>query len=175
MNEIDYTKTRLDLTAQMIEKTRPMYVPTRKDLTDLMIEKMKQGYICFRVRTLCKCRPAKINPDHLIRYWRSNQYNGLIIIKGNKVKKLVVKCKECAKNAEKQKCTFRRFFEKNINIVNCILKKCIFATPKCNNNESCKNYKKSYSRPFWVAIPETVAAFYCNAGTPQKRGFFINS
>jgi len=111
MNETDYISARLELVPDMIKKMKPTYVASRKELTDLMIERMKQGFVCFRIRTHCKCRPAKIKND--IRYWRSNQHNALIVLNGNRVKQLIVYCKPCAESAQQtENRTFRRFWRK---------------------------------------------------------------
>lgn len=68
------------------------YTATRKELTDRLNIALKQGFTCFRIRHVCNCRPT---PKHPEQFYKSNQRNGILIIQGNTVKNVFVKCKIC--------------------------------------------------------------------------------
>ncbi len=74
------------------------YLKTRAEITDKMKECTANGYTCFRVRVGCHC------PDHDTKglknaeaYPKANQRNGLLVIDGDTVVSLFVKCGICGK------------------------------------------------------------------------------
>ena len=73
---------------------------TRAELTGKMQELIKRGFTCYRVRVACNCKPQLLNPE---KYPNANQRNGVLVIDGETVKALFVKCKYCALEINEQK------------------------------------------------------------------------
>ena len=73
---------------------------SRSELTAQMTEQMKHGLTCYRVRVACKCKPQSRNPE---MYPRANQRNGVLVIEGDTVKVLYIRCKGCAAETETEK------------------------------------------------------------------------
>lgn len=71
-----------------------IYLTTRKDLTDGMTGYRSMGYTCHRVRLACSCTEYVQDKD--MAYHRANQRNGVIVIDGDKVVEVLIRCKSCA-------------------------------------------------------------------------------
>ena len=71
-----------------------VYLATRSELSDQIINQTSIGFICYRVRASCECRPL-LSPE---RNMRANQRNGVLVIDRDLCTKLFVKCKSCAVN-----------------------------------------------------------------------------
>lgn len=69
-----------------------IFVATRKELTEKLNEALTNGFECFRIKHDCNCKPVLKHPDQNIK---ANQRNGIIILKGDKVKQIFVRCKKC--------------------------------------------------------------------------------
>lgn len=79
-------------------KTIPtLFVNRRIDITE-QINKFS-NYQSYRTRLSCNC-------DH------SNQRDGAIIAEGDKIIRIIVRCKDCAKNENNFKCNNRIFIHK---------------------------------------------------------------
>lgn len=76
-----------------------VYFKTRKDMTNRMFEYQSNGFVCFRIRIPCKCRTSI---DKSTQNFRSNQRNGVMVLSGDTVVKILVRCKICyEKESEK--------------------------------------------------------------------------
>jgi hypothetical protein len=79
-----------------------IYLKTRAKITEKMNECTANGYTCFRVRVGCLCidhhsTKGLKNPE---AYPKANQRNGLLVIDGDKVVSLFVKCGICGEQPE---------------------------------------------------------------------------
>lgn len=70
-----------------------VYLPTRIELTSQLISQIAAGYMCYRVRTECQCRPVLTSPE---RNLKANQRNGVLVIEGDTIIKMFVRCKVCS-------------------------------------------------------------------------------
>ena len=70
---------------------------TRGEMTGQMIELMKQGLTCYRVRVACDCKPELLNPEMNLT---AHQRNGVLVIDGETVKMLFIKCIGCWQSSE---------------------------------------------------------------------------
>jgi hypothetical protein len=77
-----------------------IYFKTRKDMTNRMSEYLSEGFDCYRVRIPCKCRTIINNHT---QNFRSNQRNGVMVLSGDTVVKILVRCKICHEKESKQK------------------------------------------------------------------------
>jgi hypothetical protein len=73
---------------------------TRSEMTGKMLELMKRGFTCYRVRVACECKPQLLNPEMNLT---AHQRNGVLVIEGETVKALFVRCKYCAPETNEQK------------------------------------------------------------------------
>ena len=70
---------------------------TRAEMTGKMQECMNKGLTCYRVRVGCDCNPKLLNPTMNLT---AHQRNGVIVIDGETVKALFVRCKYCGQPTE---------------------------------------------------------------------------
>lgn len=75
-----------------------IYTATRKALTDQLNKSILEGYKCFRIKHQCQCNPHPKNPEQNIK---ANQRNGILIIQGDTVKSIFVRCKNCSTHQKK--------------------------------------------------------------------------
>lgn len=73
------------------------FFKTRAELTGKMQECINNGLTCYRVRVACECKPQLLNPT---MYPKNNQRNGVLVIDGNTVVYLYIRCKYCSKQPE---------------------------------------------------------------------------
>ncbi|GEM_PF-2468841 len=74
-----------------------IFVKTRSELTGLMKEETAKGRTCYRVRSLCKCKPLLKHPE---MYPHTSMRNGVLVIENNIVVSLCVRCRNCSNNQE---------------------------------------------------------------------------
>ena len=69
------------------------YLVTRKQLTDKLNEALSMGFKVYRVKEVCNCHPLIRHPDMNLKH---NQRNGVLVVEGEKIKQVYVRCKICA-------------------------------------------------------------------------------
>ena len=70
-----------------------IFVKNRSELTGQMKKATANGRTCYRVRSVCNCKPHLKNPE---MYPYSNMRNGVLVIDGNTVVSLFIRCKVCS-------------------------------------------------------------------------------
>lgn len=71
------------------------YVSTRRELTTLINQNQRERFTCFRVRVACNCQQYTKHPSE---NFKANQRNGVLVVMGSNVVKIIIKCKICATN-----------------------------------------------------------------------------
>jgi len=70
-----------------------IFVKKRSELTEQMKEATTNSRMCYRVRSACNCKPHLKN---LEMYPNANMRNGILVIDGNTVVSLFIRCKVCS-------------------------------------------------------------------------------
>ena len=75
-----------------------IFIKTRSELTGYLNEATANGRTCYRVRSACNCKPSLKNPE---MYLHANMRNSVLVIDGNTVVSLFVRCRNCSNPPEK--------------------------------------------------------------------------
>ena len=69
------------------------YFATRKELTDKLKEAVSMGFKVYRVKEVCNCHPLVKHPEMNLKH---SQRNGVLVIDGETVKQVYVRCRICS-------------------------------------------------------------------------------